>query len=58
MEIVRAKGLRRVEMPDGMENDAIISDSGVEMPIPESKYRERGYKLSFDDLPWFEVETK
>jgi len=44
-------GVYRVINPAGMENDAIVDDGSVSMPIPESLYRERGYKPDFDDLP-------
>ncbi|MEQ8334501.1 hypothetical protein [Nisaea sp.] len=58
MTPVRPTGQYRIKNPDGMEDDVQVTDGGIDMPIPESLYRNRGYQPNCDTLPWRDDSKK
>ncbi len=48
-------GEYRTRGADGVSHTAFVSDRSIAFDIGEQLYRWRGYKPSFDDLPWVEA---
>jgi hypothetical protein len=46
------RGLYRVHGVDGLLNDVLVDDDGIDLPLNEALYRAYGYKPVVEDLPW------
>ena len=50
-------GLYRIRGLDGAPADIRVDDDGIEVPVSERLYRDRGYLPRVTDLPWQEEYT-
>jgi hypothetical protein len=49
---VAKRGIYRIRGKDGLPNDVRVDDDGLDVPVEESLYVNRGYLPSIADLPW------
>jgi hypothetical protein len=52
--VAQPQGIERIQNPVGMENDVVVSEGGMILEMPESRYRAKGYQPPCDKLPWRE----
>ncbi len=45
-------GLYRIRGTGGLPDDVRVDDDGIELPLEERLYRNRGYMPLVADLPW------
>jgi hypothetical protein len=52
------RGLYRIHGVDGQPDDVRVDDDGIEVPVEERLYRNRGHMPVVADLPWQEDYLK